>query len=89
MGIMSHTRCEASRHFRNKKRKCPGNKINELLNVHRVSDVRQIEIHTADPLVPDPIAVEVEIAIANLKKYKSPGSDAILAELVQAGGETL
>jgi hypothetical protein len=24
-----------------------------------------------------------------LKKYKSPGSDEILAELIQAGGETL
>jgi hypothetical protein len=31
----------------------------------------------------------VEIAIAKLKKYKSPGSDQILAQLIQAGGETL
>jgi hypothetical protein len=31
----------------------------------------------------------VEIAIAKLKKYKSPGSDQILAELIQAGGEIL
>jgi hypothetical protein len=30
-----------------------------------------------------------EIAIAKLKKYKSPGSDQIPAELIQAGGETL
>jgi hypothetical protein len=29
------------------------------------------------------------IAIAKLKKYKSPGSDQILAELIQAGGEIL
>jgi hypothetical protein len=29
----------------------------------------------------------VEIAIAKLKKYKSPGSDQIQAELIQAGGE--
>jgi hypothetical protein len=28
----------------------------------------------------------VEIAIAKLKKYNSPGSDQILAELIQAGG---
>jgi hypothetical protein len=60
----------------------------QLLNVHRVSDVRQIEIHTAKPLVPDPSPFEVEIAIAKLKRYKSPGSDHILAELIQAGGET-
>jgi hypothetical protein len=31
----------------------------------------------------------VEIAIAKLKKYKSPGSDKIPAELIQAGGEIL
>jgi hypothetical protein len=39
------------------------------LNVHRVSDVRQIEIHTAEPLLPDPSPFEVEIAIANFKRY--------------------
>jgi hypothetical protein len=39
--------------------------------------------------VPDPSPSEFEIAIAKLKSYKSPGSDQILAELVQAGGETL
>jgi hypothetical protein len=51
------------------------------LNVHDVSDVRQIEIHTAELLVPGPSHLEVEIAIAKKKKYKSPGSDQILAEL--------
>jgi hypothetical protein len=59
------------------------------LNVHRVSDVRQIEIHTAESLVPDHSHFEVEIATAKLKKYKSPGSDQIPAELIQAGGEIL
>jgi hypothetical protein len=32
---------------------------------------------------------EVEIAIAKLKKYKSPGRDQIMAELIQEGSETL
>jgi hypothetical protein len=59
------------------------------LIVHRVSDVRKIEIHTAELLVPDPSPFEVEIAIAKLKRYKLPGSDQIQAELIQAGGETL
>jgi hypothetical protein len=59
------------------------------LNVHRVSDVRQIEIHTAEHLVRDPVPFEVEIAIADLKRNKSPGSDQILAELIQAGDETI
>jgi hypothetical protein len=58
-----------------------------LLNVHDVSDVRQIEIHTAEPLVPGPCHLEVQISIAKLKKYKSRGSDQIPAELYQAGGE--
>jgi hypothetical protein len=33
--------------------------------------------------------LEVEIAIAKLKKYETPGGDQIPAELIQAGGETL
>jgi hypothetical protein len=63
------------------------NYFSQLLNVHRVIDVRQIEIHTAEPLVPDTSPFEVEIAITKLKRYKSPGSDKILAELIQAGDE--
>jgi hypothetical protein len=59
------------------------------LIVHRVSDVRQIEIHTAELLVPDPSPFEVEIAIAKFKEYKLPGNDQIPAELIQTGGETL
>jgi hypothetical protein len=57
--------------------------------VHNVSDVRQIEVHTAEPLLPGPSCIEVDIAIAKLKKYKSQGSDEIPAELIQAGGEIL
>jgi hypothetical protein len=58
--------------------------FSHLLNVHRASDFRQIEIHTAELLVP-----EVEIAIAKQKRYNSPGSDQIPAELIQAGDEML
>jgi hypothetical protein len=46
------------------------NYFSQLLNVNRVSDVRQVEIHTAEPLVPEPSPFEVEIAIAELIKYK-------------------
>jgi hypothetical protein len=52
-------------------------------------DVRQIEIHTNEPLVPELSPLEVEISIANLKSYKSPGSNQIPAELIQAGGKIL
>jgi hypothetical protein len=55
----------------------------------RVSDFRQTEIRTDEPLVPDSSPLEVETAIAKLKRYKSPGSDQIPAELIQAGGEIL
>jgi hypothetical protein len=64
--------------------------FSQLLIVNNVSDVMQVEeIHTAEPLVPGPSHLEVEVSIAKLKKYKSPGSDQILADLYQAGGETL
>jgi hypothetical protein len=39
--------------------------------------------------VPDPSPSEVEIVISKLKNYKSPDTDHILAELIQAGGEIL
>jgi hypothetical protein len=55
--------------------------------VHNVSDVRQIEIHAAEPLAPGPS--HLEIAIAKLINYNSSGSDQISAELMQVGGETL
>jgi hypothetical protein len=48
-----------------------------------------MDIHTAEPLVPEPSLVKVEIAIGKLKSYKSPGTDQIPAKLIKAGGETL
>jgi hypothetical protein len=57
--------------------------------VHNVSEVRQIEEHMAEPLVPGPSRPEVETAIAKLKTHKSPGSDEIPAELIQVEGEIL
>jgi hypothetical protein len=74
-----------SRNILNRWKNC----FSQLLNVHNVSDVRQIEVHKAQSLVPGPSRLEVETAIAKLKKYKSPGSNQIPAELFQAGGEIL
>jgi hypothetical protein len=39
------------------------NYFSHILNVHGVSDVRQAEIHTAEPLVPQPSALEFELAL--------------------------
>jgi hypothetical protein len=63
----------------------------QLLNPHtrRINDVRQIEIHRTEPLLPDSSPSDVEITTAKLKRHKWPGSGQILAELIQAGGETL
>ena len=44
----------------------------QLLNMHWVNDVKQAEIHTAEPLVPEPSAFEAELAIENLRSHKSP-----------------
>ena len=51
--------------------------------MHRVKDVGQAEIHTAEPLVPEPSASEIELAIDKLKSHKSPGIDHIPAELMK------
>jgi hypothetical protein len=65
------------------------NYFSQLLNVHYVSDIRQIEIHTAGPVVPGSSRLEVEIPISKLKKYKSPGSGQIPTELIQTVGGTV
>jgi hypothetical protein len=59
-------------------------KMEELL-----FSVGRIGVHTAEPLVPGPSRLEVEIAIAKSKKYKSPGNDQIMAELIQTRGKIL
>jgi hypothetical protein len=61
----------------------------QLLNVNGADGVRQTEMHTAEPFVPEPSASEFEVAVGKLKRYKSPGVRQIPAELIQAGGETL
>jgi hypothetical protein len=54
-----------------------------------VGDVRQTEMQTAKPFVPEPSASVAEVAVGKLKSYKPPGVDHIPVELIQAGGETL
>ena len=44
--------------------------FSQLFNERGVKDVRQAEIHTAEPLVPEPSAAEVELAIDKLKSHK-------------------
>jgi hypothetical protein len=63
--------------------------VEKVLKVHEVHDVKQMDIHTARPLVPEPRLVEVEIAIGKLKRYKSLDTKQILAKFIKEGGETL
>jgi len=58
------------------------NYFSQLFNVHGVKDVGQEEIHTAEPLVPEPSASEFELAMDKLKRHKSPSIDQIPAELI-------
>jgi hypothetical protein len=46
-------------------------------------------MHAAELFVPELSDSEVEAAIGKLERYKSPGVVQILAQLTQAGGETL
>jgi hypothetical protein len=64
------------------------NHFSQLLNLHGVKDVKHREIHTAEPLVLEPNAFQVEMAIENLKRHKSPGVDQIPAYLFKAERST-
>ena len=46
------------------------NYFSQLLNVLEDNDVRQVEIHTAEPVVLEPSAFEIEMAIEKLKRHK-------------------
>jgi len=61
----------------------------QLLKVHGVNDVRHKEIHTSEPLVPEPSAFEVEMVIEMIKRHKSPDVDQIPAKLIKAGGRRI
>jgi len=64
------------------------NHFSHLLYVHGVNDVRETEIHTAEPQLSEPSVFEIEMAIEKLKR-KSPGIDHIPAELIRAGGRAI
>jgi hypothetical protein len=48
-----------------------------------------IEMHTPEPLVPEPTCLKVEIVIEKLNRYKLPCMDQILSELIQEGANEL
>jgi hypothetical protein len=46
------------------------NHFSQLLYVHEFNDFRPTEIHTSDPLVPEPSTFDVETAIKKLRRHK-------------------
>ena len=64
------------------------NYFSQLFNVLGFKDTGQTEIHTPEPLVPDPRASEFQLTIDKLKSHKSPGIDQIPTELNKVGGRT-
>jgi hypothetical protein len=65
------------------------NHFSQLLNVFGVNDVRQTEIHTSEPLVPEPSAFEIEMSIEEVKRHKSPETAQIPTELIKTGGRKI
>ena len=63
--------------------------FSQLLDVHGVNDARQTEIHTAEPLMPQPSAFEVELAIEKLRNHTLPDNDQIPATLIKVGGRKI
>jgi len=50
----------------------------QLLNVHGANDIRQAEMHTVEPLVPEPGSSRAETTVG---RYESPGTNQIPANL--------
>jgi hypothetical protein len=65
------------------------NHFSQPLNVLGCTVVRKTEVHTAEPIVPEPIAFGFKMAIYKTKGHKSPGIDHIPTELFRAGGKTI
>jgi len=65
------------------------NHFSQLLNVHGVKDVRQIDILTTEPLVPEPSVFHFEIATEKLMGNKSPCTDQIPVEKIKVGNRTI
>ena len=65
------------------------NHFSQLLNVHGVNNVKQTEIHTTEPLVPEPSAFEVGLAIEKVNSHKSLGIDQIQEEFIKAGSRKI
>ena len=53
------------------------NYFSQLFNVHGFKDAGHAEIHTAEPLVPEPSVSDGELATDKLKSHQSQGIDQV------------
>jgi hypothetical protein len=60
----------------------------QLLNVHKVSDVRQIEVHTYEVLVPESSPSKVEILFRVRKNCLISGRSLLLCQFTRRGNKT-
>ena len=63
--------------------------FSNLLNVNQSTSHKGSEVYTAEPDIPEPSFIEVELAIEKLKMHKATGVDHIPSKLIQAGGGNL
>jgi len=54
-----------------------------------VNNIRQMDIYTSEPLVPESSVFQVELAAENVKRKKSSGVDQILVALIKAGSRKI
>jgi len=62
--------------------------MNSLVYICNVQ-LHMTEILTAEPLLPEPSAFEVEMGIHELKRHKSPSTDQIWADLIEERGRKI
>ena len=65
------------------------NHFSKLLVVQEFNVVRQRQMDTAEPLVPEPSAFDVEMAIEKLNRHILLSIDQIPAELIKTRGRTI
>ena len=63
--------------------------FSNLLNVNQNTSHGGSEVYTAEPDIPDPSLIEVELAIEKLKRHKGTRVDHILYKLIQERLSTL
>jgi hypothetical protein len=61
----------------------------QLLYVYGAGGVRQPEMYTAEPFLPEPKNSKFDVTAGKLERCQSPGIDQIPAEQIQAGEKTL